>query len=89
MVFSGMLCRVALVRIDVSEGPSATFIRVTRISELGPTQAATSNQHLVFLRSIRRLLVAACVVPISPILFTLMKEVRSFRNVESYKSHTA
>jgi hypothetical protein len=29
---------------------------------------------LVFLRSVRRLLVAACVVPSSPILVTLMKE---------------
>jgi hypothetical protein len=29
---------------------------------------------LVFLRSVRRLLVAAIVVPISPILVTLMKE---------------
>jgi hypothetical protein len=31
--------------------------------------------HLVFLRSVRRLLVAACVVPSSPIFVTLMKEV--------------
>jgi hypothetical protein len=30
--------------------------------------------HLVFLRSVRQLLVAACVVPSSPILVTLMKE---------------
>jgi hypothetical protein len=30
--------------------------------------------HLVFLRSARQLLVAACVVPSSPILVTLMKE---------------
>jgi hypothetical protein len=30
--------------------------------------------HLVFLRSVRRLLVAACVVPSSPIFVTLMKE---------------
>jgi hypothetical protein len=30
--------------------------------------------RLVFLRSMRRLLVAACVVPSSPILVTLMKE---------------
>jgi hypothetical protein len=30
--------------------------------------------HLVFLHSLRRLLVAACVVPSSPILVTLMKE---------------
>jgi hypothetical protein len=38
-----MLCRVALVRIDVSEKLSATFIRVTRIGELGTTLAVTSN----------------------------------------------
>jgi hypothetical protein len=38
-----MLRRVALVRIDVSEEPSASFIRVTRIGELGTTQAATSR----------------------------------------------
>jgi hypothetical protein len=30
--------------------------------------------HLVFLRSVRRLLVAACVVPSSPIFVTPMKE---------------
>jgi hypothetical protein len=62
-----MLRRVALVRTDISEEPSASFIRVTRIGELGTTQAA-------FLRSMRQLLVAACVVPSSPILVTLMKE---------------
>jgi hypothetical protein len=31
---------------------------------------------VAFLRSVRRLLVAACVVPISPVLVTLMKETR-------------
>jgi hypothetical protein len=72
MVSSGMLRHVALVRTDVLEEPSASFIRMTRIGELGTTQAATSNR---FLRSVRRLLVAACVVPTSPILVTLMKEV--------------
>jgi hypothetical protein len=44
MVFSGMLRRVALVRNDVSEEPGAS-IRVTRIGELGTTQAATSNRR--------------------------------------------
>jgi hypothetical protein len=58
-----MLRRVALLRTDVSEETSASFIRVTRIGELGTTQAATSNR-----------LFAASVVPRSPILVTLMME---------------
>jgi hypothetical protein len=67
-----MLRRVALVTIDVSEDLSAPFITVTRIDELGTTLAVTSNR-----RRPRRLLVRACVVPISPILVTLMKEALS------------
>jgi hypothetical protein len=69
-----MLRRVTLVRIDVSEELSASFLRVTRIGELGTTLAVTSNR----LRSVRRLLVTASVVPTSPILVTLMKEALSF-----------
>jgi hypothetical protein len=71
MVYSGMLRRVALVRTDVSEELSSSFIRVTRIGELGTTQAA---KKLVFLRSMRRSLVTASVVPSAPILVTLMTE---------------
>jgi hypothetical protein len=37
MASSGMLRRVALVKTDVSEELSASFIRVTRIGELGTT----------------------------------------------------
>jgi hypothetical protein len=40
-----MLRRVALVRTDVSEELTASIIRVTRIGELGTTQAATSNRR--------------------------------------------
>jgi hypothetical protein len=69
-----MLRRVALVRTDVSEEPGATFIRVTRIGELGTTLNTWYTKYLVFLHSVRRLLVAACVVPSSPILVTLMKD---------------
>jgi hypothetical protein len=59
MASTVMLRRVALVRTDVSEELSDSFIRVTRIGEF---------------RSVRRLLVRASVVPSSPILVTLMKE---------------
>jgi hypothetical protein len=52
MASSGMLRRVALVRTEVSEELSTSFIRLTTIGELGTTLA-------VFLRSVRRLLVTA------------------------------
>jgi hypothetical protein len=45
MVSSGMLRRVALVSTDVSEELSASFIRVTRIGELGTMLAVTSNRR--------------------------------------------
>jgi hypothetical protein len=43
MASSGMLRHVTLVRTDVSEELSFSFIRVTRIGELGTTLAVTSN----------------------------------------------
>jgi hypothetical protein len=42
MASSGMLRRVTLVRIDVSEKLTASIIRDIRISELGITLAVTS-----------------------------------------------
>jgi hypothetical protein len=75
MVFSGMLRRVALVRTDVSEELSVSFIRVTGIGELGTTQAATSNR-----RTLRR----------NPDLCHPDEGgARFHRNVGYYKSHTA
>jgi hypothetical protein len=65
-----MLRRVALVRTDVSEELSASFIRVTRLCELGTTLAVTSNR-------LCRLLVTTSVLPSSPILVTLIKETLS------------
>jgi hypothetical protein len=41
----GMLRRLALVRTEVSEELSASFIRVTRLGELGTTLAVTSNRR--------------------------------------------
>jgi hypothetical protein len=56
-----LLRRVALVRTDVSEEPGASFIRVTKIGELGTTQAATSNR-----RTLRRntCLLLRCTAPV-------------------------
>jgi hypothetical protein len=45
-----------------------------------PSSGMLRRVDLVFLRSVRRLLVTANIVPSSPILVT-------FRNVGSYKSH--
>jgi hypothetical protein len=43
MASSEMLRSVALVRTDVLDELSASFIRVTRIGEKGTTLAVTSN----------------------------------------------
>jgi hypothetical protein len=67
MASSDMLRRVVLVRTYISEEPSASFIRVTRIGELGTMLAVTSNGHTQ-----RRLIVTASIVPSSPILVTLI-----------------
>jgi hypothetical protein len=74
-----MLRRVALVRTDVSEELSASFIRVTRIGEQRTTLAVTSNQ-----RTLRR--------NSSPFAESGHSDeggTKFLRNVGSYKSHTA
>jgi hypothetical protein len=80
MTSSGMWRRVVLIRAHVSEEGIASIIRLNRIGALGTTLAVTSNRralrrnsHIVFLRSVRRLLVTANVVTSSTILVTLMK----------------
>jgi hypothetical protein len=65
MPSSSMLRREALVKTDVSEERIGSIIRVTRTGELGITLG-----HCC----VRRFLVAANVVPSSPILVTLMME---------------
>jgi hypothetical protein len=71
MPFPGILHRVALVRIDVSDECSASVIRVTRIGDLG-TLEANRKRHVVFLRIVFHLLVTANVVLSVPILLILM-----------------
>jgi hypothetical protein len=46
-----MLRHVALVRTDVSEELSASFIRVTKIGELGTTLAVTNNRRVTAVKT--------------------------------------
>jgi hypothetical protein len=80
-----MLRPVALVRTDVSEEPSASFIRVTRRRQVPPKRRFLQEPHgvtshktpflkTVCLRGVLQLLVTANVVPDSLILVTLMME---------------
>jgi hypothetical protein len=73
MASSGMVRRVALVRTDVSEELSASIIRVTRISDLGTTLAATSNRRYVPTRA------TWCNIPEDAILHSHRRE-----NLKSY-----
>jgi hypothetical protein len=65
MASSGILRRVALVGTDVSEELTTSFIRVTRIGELGTKLTVTSNRRTLrkntklFSRSVRRVVVKA------------------------------
>jgi hypothetical protein len=77
MASSGMLRRFVLVRTDVSEELTASFIRGTGIGELGTTLAVTSNR--------RTMRWSYFTDPCHPD----EGGAKFFRNVGSYKSHTA
>jgi hypothetical protein len=67
-----MFRRVNLVRIDDSSERISSIIRVTTIGDLGTTLVATD------LRSVRRLLVIANIIPSSPILHIFMIVIRAY-----------
>jgi hypothetical protein len=73
MVSFGMLRRVALVRTDVSEKPSASFIWVTGISELGTTRAVTSNR-----RTLRRLGISGMLRRVALVRTDVSEELSAF-----------
>jgi hypothetical protein len=83
MLSSGMLRRVALVRTYLSEERSAYIIRATRFDKLGTTLAVI-HSNIVFLRSVRRLLVRANVFLSSPNLVTMMMEALRFSEISVF-----
>jgi hypothetical protein len=84
-----MLRRVALLITDVSEEVSSSFIKVTRIGELGTTLAVTADarcEEIQSLRNVRQLLVVSS----SAMPVTLIEGGAKFhRNVGCFKSHMA
>jgi hypothetical protein len=81
MSSSGMLHRVALVRTDVQEELSNSFIRVTRIGELGTMLALTRNRRTLRRNTKCTWFTDSCHPDEGGAKF--------LRNVGSYKSHTA
>jgi hypothetical protein len=55
-----MLCRVALVRTDVSEELNTSFIRVTIIGEVGTTLAVTRNRRTLRRNAIHSTMLSIC-----------------------------
>jgi hypothetical protein len=88
MASSGMLRSVARVRTEVSEELRASFIRVTRIGELGTALAVTSDRRgcVGFVITSQHALVAIAFIDSC---HPGEGGAKFLRNVGSYKSHTA
>jgi hypothetical protein len=83
----GMLRRVALVRTDVSEEVGGSFIRVTRIGELGTTLKNGVFWDVTSCGSCKNRQLLLFLVHHS--CHPDEGGARFIRNVGSYKSHTA
>jgi sulfur relay (sulfurtransferase) DsrC/TusE family protein len=76
-----MLRRLALVRTDVWEELNAIIIRMTR-------KLIFFLSHFEFLRSVRRFIITADVVPSSSILVTRMMESQSSSETSAFTRTT-
>jgi hypothetical protein len=66
--------REVLYNILIESGIPMKLVRLIKMCLNETYSKVRIGKHLVFLRSVRRLLLAACVVSSSPFLVTLMKE---------------
>jgi hypothetical protein len=82
-----MLRREAFLTTDVSGEIYVSIIRGTGICELGTTLAVTSNRHTL-LRNTEYFIFFANVVPVSPILVTLMMEALSSSETPAFTGAT-
>jgi hypothetical protein len=73
MVSSGILHRLGLLRTDVSEELSASFIRATRIEELGTTLSVTINRS-----TLRRNTKSLGNIPQDAILYVILSACSHF-----------
>jgi hypothetical protein len=81
MAYCGILCRVALVRTDVSGELSGSIFKVTRIGEQRATLAVKIDRRKQHIRLTLLLVHLSCHLDDGGAKFQ--------RNVGSYKSHTA